>query len=180
MQIGNGPTVCSFSVSRQQFVYFLYIVLRIKWQLWNLNLKLPLPVFLTSLTIKAGCPMRLEKFPMDTQKCPLKLGSCKFAWDWKEIIPWPVQWRMRLIPVAVSLTIVPALDGPPFSRLHNSGCNLPLESVQTGGHCGGHETEPIRFGRLSCRKHDRPGSTSAVPASIGATTKGAEEESLSR
>lgn len=30
------------------------------------------------LTIKAGCPMNLEDFPMDIQRCPLKFGSCKY------------------------------------------------------------------------------------------------------
>lgn len=34
------------------------------------------PVF--RLTIKAGCPMNLEDFPMDIQRCPLKFGSCKY------------------------------------------------------------------------------------------------------
>jgi gamma-aminobutyric acid receptor subunit alpha len=31
------------------------------------------------LTIKAACPMSLENFPMDVQRCPLKLGSCKIS-----------------------------------------------------------------------------------------------------
>ena len=29
------------------------------------------------MTVKANCPMRLENFPMDTQNCPLELGSCE-------------------------------------------------------------------------------------------------------
>lgn len=28
------------------------------------------------LTVKASCPMHLESFPMDTQRCPLEVGSC--------------------------------------------------------------------------------------------------------
>ncbi|XP_021920170.1 gamma-aminobutyric acid receptor alpha-like [Zootermopsis nevadensis] len=34
-------------------------------------------LYSSRLTIKAGCPMNLEDFPMDTQRCPLKFGSCK-------------------------------------------------------------------------------------------------------
>ncbi|XP_059487386.1 gamma-aminobutyric acid receptor alpha-like isoform X2 [Neocloeon triangulifer] len=32
-------------------------------------------LYSSRLTIKAGCPMNLEDFPMDTQRCPLKFGS---------------------------------------------------------------------------------------------------------
>nr|CAD7202588.1 unnamed protein product [Timema douglasi] len=32
---------------------------------------------MSTLTIKAGCPMNLEDFPMDIQRCPLKFGSCE-------------------------------------------------------------------------------------------------------
>lgn len=31
------------------------------------------------LTIKAKCPMCLRNFPMDTQSCPLIIGSCKYT-----------------------------------------------------------------------------------------------------
>ena len=30
------------------------------------------------ITIKASCPMHLENFPMDTQTCPLQVGSRKY------------------------------------------------------------------------------------------------------
>ncbi|KAI4495602.1 hypothetical protein M0802_008614 [Mischocyttarus mexicanus] len=36
------------------------------------------------LTIKAGCPMNLEDFPMDTQRCPLKFGS--FGYTTRDVI----------------------------------------------------------------------------------------------
>lgn len=34
---------------------------------------------LDRLTINAECPMRLMNFPMDGHACPLKFGSCEFA-----------------------------------------------------------------------------------------------------
>ena len=30
------------------------------------------------LTIKSTCPMDLHKYPLDTQYCPLMIGSCKY------------------------------------------------------------------------------------------------------
>ncbi|XP_023714026.1 gamma-aminobutyric acid receptor alpha-like isoform X3 [Cryptotermes secundus] len=36
-------------------------------------------LYSSRLTIKAGCPMNLEDFPMDTQRCPLKFGSCEYS-----------------------------------------------------------------------------------------------------
>lgn len=36
------------------------------------------------LTIKAGCPMNLENFPMDTQRCPLQFGS--FGYTKRDVI----------------------------------------------------------------------------------------------
>ena len=29
------------------------------------------------LTIKSTCPMHLQKYPLDTQTCPLMIGSCE-------------------------------------------------------------------------------------------------------
>ena len=31
------------------------------------------------LTIRATCVMNLADFPMDKQRCPLKIGSCKYS-----------------------------------------------------------------------------------------------------
>ncbi|XP_063224961.1 gamma-aminobutyric acid receptor alpha-like [Bacillus rossius redtenbacheri] len=36
-------------------------------------------LYSSRLTIKAGCPMNLEDFPMDTQRCPLKFGSFGYS-----------------------------------------------------------------------------------------------------
>ncbi|XP_055526840.1 gamma-aminobutyric acid receptor alpha-like [Wyeomyia smithii] len=36
-------------------------------------------LYSSRLTIKAGCPMNLEDFPMDIQRCPLKFGSFGYS-----------------------------------------------------------------------------------------------------
>ena len=35
------------------------------------------------LTIMATCIMNLEDFPMDKQRCPLKIGSCEYRCCWE-------------------------------------------------------------------------------------------------
>ncbi|GLV35752.1 Glycine receptor [Carabus blaptoides fortunei] len=42
------------------------------------------PQLRLKLTIKAGCPMNLEDFPMDIQRCPLKFGS--FGYTAQDVI----------------------------------------------------------------------------------------------
>ncbi|XP_015512995.1 gamma-aminobutyric acid receptor alpha-like [Neodiprion virginianus] len=41
-------------------------------------------LYSSRLTIKAGCPMNLEDFPMDIQRCPLKFGS--FGYTSEDVI----------------------------------------------------------------------------------------------
>ncbi|XP_020280636.1 gamma-aminobutyric acid receptor alpha-like isoform X2 [Pseudomyrmex gracilis] len=41
-------------------------------------------LYSSRLTIKAGCPMNLEDFPMDTQRCPLQFGS--FGYTARDVI----------------------------------------------------------------------------------------------
>ncbi|XP_050459033.1 gamma-aminobutyric acid receptor alpha-like isoform X2 [Cataglyphis hispanica] len=41
-------------------------------------------LYSSRLTIKAGCPMNLEDFPMDMQRCPLQFGS--FGYTTRDII----------------------------------------------------------------------------------------------
>ncbi|XP_029667950.1 gamma-aminobutyric acid receptor alpha-like isoform X2 [Formica exsecta] len=41
-------------------------------------------LYSSRLTIKAGCPMNLEDFPMDMQRCPLQFGS--FGYTTRDVI----------------------------------------------------------------------------------------------
>ncbi|OQV18234.1 Gamma-aminobutyric acid receptor subunit alpha-6 [Hypsibius exemplaris] len=41
-------------------------------------------VYSQRLTLRARCPMQLQKYPMDTQRCPLNLGS--FAYTQKDVL----------------------------------------------------------------------------------------------
>ncbi|XP_063869283.1 gamma-aminobutyric acid receptor alpha-like [Scylla paramamosain] len=41
-------------------------------------------LYSSRLTIKATCPMKLHQFPMDTQRCPLRLGS--FAYTTRDVL----------------------------------------------------------------------------------------------
>ncbi|ODM96201.1 Gamma-aminobutyric acid receptor subunit alpha-6, partial [Orchesella cincta] len=52
-------------------------------------------LYSSRLTVKASCPMNLEDFPMDTQRCPLKLGSFGYTtrdvlYHWKSNASKPV------------------------------------------------------------------------------------------
>jgi len=43
-----------------------------------ININVSLSFILTySLTVTANCPMELEYFPMDRQKCTIEIESCK-------------------------------------------------------------------------------------------------------
>ncbi|XP_073998033.1 gamma-aminobutyric acid type A receptor subunit Grd isoform X2 [Rhodnius prolixus] len=47
-------------------------------------------LYSSRLTIKAGCPMSLENFPMDTQRCPLKFGS--FGYTVRDVV---YRWKIK-------------------------------------------------------------------------------------
>ncbi|XP_075163672.1 gamma-aminobutyric acid type A receptor subunit Grd [Haematobia irritans] len=54
-------------------------------------------LYSSRLTIKAGCPMNLEDFPMDIQKCPLKFGS--FGYTTSDVI---YRWNNERPAVAIA------------------------------------------------------------------------------
>ncbi|KAK5643820.1 hypothetical protein RI129_007665 [Pyrocoelia pectoralis] len=58
-------------------------------------------LYSSRLTIKAGCPMNLEDFPMDIQRCPLKFGS--FGYSSQDVI---YQWnRARQVAIAEDMKL---------------------------------------------------------------------------
>ncbi|XP_039964652.1 gamma-aminobutyric acid receptor alpha-like isoform X2 [Bactrocera neohumeralis] len=54
-------------------------------------------LYSSRLTIKAGCPMNLEDFPMDIQKCPLKFGS--FGYTTADVV---YRWNRERPAVAIA------------------------------------------------------------------------------
>uniref|UniRef100_A0A1B0A6Q6 Neurotransmitter-gated ion-channel ligand-binding domain-containing protein n=1 Tax=Glossina pallidipes TaxID=7398 RepID=A0A1B0A6Q6_GLOPL len=54
-------------------------------------------LYSSRLTIKAGCPMNLEDFPMDIQKCPLKFGS--FGYTTTDVV---YRWNKERPAVAIA------------------------------------------------------------------------------
>ncbi|PNF27091.1 hypothetical protein B7P43_G08556 [Cryptotermes secundus] len=58
-------------------------------------------LYSSRLTIKAGCPMNLEDFPMDTQRCPLKFGS--FGYTTNDVV---YRWNVaRKVDIAVDMKL---------------------------------------------------------------------------
>ncbi|KAJ9596975.1 hypothetical protein L9F63_012005, partial [Diploptera punctata] len=58
-------------------------------------------LYSSRLTIKAGCPMNLEDFPMDTQRCPLKFGS--FGYTTNDVV---YRWnRARQVAIAEDMKL---------------------------------------------------------------------------
>ncbi|XP_045479603.1 gamma-aminobutyric acid receptor alpha-like isoform X2 [Harmonia axyridis] len=58
-------------------------------------------LYSSRLTIKAGCPMNLEDFPMDIQRCPLKFGSFGYTsqdliYKWNDIRQVAIAEDMKL------------------------------------------------------------------------------------
>ncbi|CAF0929281.1 unnamed protein product, partial [Didymodactylos carnosus] len=46
-------------------------------------------LYSSRITLRAGCPMKLRKFPMDVQTCPLRIGSYAYStqdviYDWRQ------------------------------------------------------------------------------------------------
>ncbi|XP_014208925.1 gamma-aminobutyric acid receptor alpha-like [Copidosoma floridanum] len=58
-------------------------------------------LYSSRLTIKAACPMNLEDFPMDTQRCPLKFGS--YGYTTRDVI---YKWNeQRQVAIAHDMTL---------------------------------------------------------------------------
>ncbi|CAO1428756.1 unnamed protein product [Diamesa serratosioi] len=55
-------------------------------------------LYSSRLTIKAACPMNLANFPMDVQRCPLKLGS--FGYTTTDVL---YQWNSRAVAISDDL-----------------------------------------------------------------------------
>ncbi|XP_066154466.1 gamma-aminobutyric acid receptor alpha-like [Euwallacea fornicatus] len=75
-------------------------------------------LYSSRLTIKAGCPMNLEDFPMDIQRCPLKFGS--FGYTKKDVL---YRWNSaRQVAIAedMKLSQFDLIDTPAGNQTYTS------------------------------------------------------------
>ena len=43
-------------------------------------------LFSIRVSLTLSCPMNLKMYPLDTQKCPMQIASCKFSTSWYFIL----------------------------------------------------------------------------------------------
>ncbi|GIY55792.1 gamma-aminobutyric acid receptor alpha-like [Caerostris extrusa] len=78
-------------------------------------------LYSSRLTIRASCPMRLENFPMDVQRCPLQIGS--FGYSDRDI---QYRWNpLRSVVIApdMKLSMFDVTDTPTgnLTEMHRKG-----------------------------------------------------------
>ncbi|XP_055691528.1 gamma-aminobutyric acid receptor alpha-like [Lutzomyia longipalpis] len=89
-------------------------------------------LYSSRLTIKAGCPMNLEDFPMDVQRCPLKFGS--FGYTTTDVVYRWNQKRQVAIAEDMKLSQFDLVDCPAENVtdtvLHGDTANQPTHKAR--------------------------------------------------